>query len=120
MGKETIQLVVDFDIHELDTFLSVAQACSDYVATNEAGTLNYDWYITPDNKSGKLLETYENQQALKTHLLGPVFTEIGTQFKRSIRWQAFQSFGELPPLFHELLGAIPNENWPTPAIKLRG
>ncbi len=120
MDKETIQLVVQFSIHEFETFLSVAQECSTYVANNESGTLVYDWYVAADKKSGKLLETYQDQQALETHLLGPVFTEIGPKFQKSIRWQAFESFGNLPPLFHKLLGAIPNNNWPTPAIRLHG
>ncbi len=120
MGSTNIQLAVDFSINDLDTFLAVAQECSTYVANNEVGTLVYDWYIAPDKKTGKLLETYTDAQALETHLRGSVFTEIGPKFKKSIRWQAFESFGELPPLFQELLGAIPNNNWPTPAVKLHG
>ncbi len=116
MKNKNVRLVVSFNINNFELFRKIAKECSQYCDFSEAGTLVYDWYVSEDKASDKLFETYENSAALETHLLGPIFTEIAPQFKRSISWLSIESFGQLPDTFHKLLGALPNVNWPAPVV----
>ncbi len=118
MNNKNVRLVVSFKVNDFKLFREIAKECSQYCSSSEAGTLVYDWYVSEDKTTGKLFETYENSAALEAHLLGPIFTEIAPQFKRSISWLSIESFGQLPDAFHKLLGALPNVNWPAPVVAM--
>ena len=117
MAKQEVRLVVSYKINDLKLFETVAAECCEFVSRHEEGTLAYDWYVAEDKASGKLFEVYRDKDAFETHLLGPVFTEIGPKFKNAITWLSIDSFGPLPEVFYDTLGALPNRNWPTPHLR---
>ena len=116
MNKDAVKLVVSFNINDVETFSKVAHECATYVAEHEKGTLVYDWYLDAACSSGTLFEIYESTQAFRTHLLGPVFKDIGPKFHQSITWVRVDSFGDLPEEYHNILGSLPSTNWPVPTI----
>lgn len=73
MSKQTVGLVVDLTIHEgkYDAFESLAQ---EMIAGSrkEPGTLGYEWYLSSDQRSCRLVESYKDADAVLTHFTGPV------------------------------------------------
>ena len=119
MGKEEVVLVVSYKINDFELFQAIAAECAHYVSSHEEGTLAYDWYVADDKANGKLYEAYQSPDALEAHLLGAVFKIIGPKFKQSITWVSIESFGPLPNVYDNILGALPNINWASPAIGVR-
>ena len=73
MSKQTVGLVVDLTIHEgkFDAFESLAQEMIAGSRT-EPGTLAYEWYLSGDRQSCRLVENYRDADAVLTHFTGPV------------------------------------------------
>jgi quinol monooxygenase YgiN len=73
MSKQTVGLVVDLTIHEgkFDNFETVAQ---EMIAGSqkEPGTLAYEWYLSSDRQSCRLVESYTDADAVLAHFTGPV------------------------------------------------
>ena len=73
MNKQKVELVVDLTIHErkFDAFETVAQ---EMIAGSreEPGTLAYEWYLSDDRQSCRLVESYKNADAVLTRFTGPV------------------------------------------------
>ncbi len=73
MSKQTVGLVVDLTVHEgkFDAFETVAQ---EMIAGSrqEPGTLAYEWYLSGDGCSCRLVESYTDADAVLAHFTGPV------------------------------------------------
>jgi quinol monooxygenase YgiN len=73
MSKQTVGLVVDLTIQEgnFNAFESVAQ---EMIAGSqkEPGTLAYEWYLSGDRQSCRLVESYADADAVLAHFAGPV------------------------------------------------
>src|SRR6187551_969346 len=110
--SQSVELVVQFEIIDLDVFLIAAQRCAEYVRDNEPETLAYEWYLNDEGTQGRLFEQYASSEAFRQHLGGRVFTELGHALSPAIRWKAIESFGPVPAEFHQILGRMRPENWP--------
>lgn len=49
-------------------FRVMAAEMSDATITNEAGTLDYEWYVSDDGRELHLFERYENAEAALIHM----------------------------------------------------
>ena len=112
-----VRLIVTFEVNDYDRFKAVVEECSEYVSRNESGTLAYEWHLNEEKTVGQLFEVYEGIRAFEEHLLGSVFKDIGPKFGSSISWISINSFGELPEVFHKIMGELPIKNWAKPEFK---
>lgn len=115
----TVELIVQFEILDKDLFIQAAQHCAEYVRENEPETLAYEWYLSADGTRGRLFEQYASEAALRQHLLGRVFTELGHALEPAVRWLSIESFGPLPTEFYSLLGQLNSGNWELPVVSIR-
>ena len=73
MSKQMVGLVVELTIHEgkLDNLEALAQ---EMIAGSrkEPGTLGYEWYLSGDRQSCRLVESYSDADAVLAHFTGPV------------------------------------------------
>ena len=78
----------------------------------EAGTLLYDWYCDDERGVGVLYEAYTDVEAVMTHALGPVFTEVAPEYEDALHISSVQVFGDAGELASDgdLLGA-PTKWW---------
>lgn len=53
---------------EVDTLKEMIEIMSDATQENEPGALNYEWYISADEKSCHIFERYADSAAMLTHL----------------------------------------------------
>ena len=73
----SIQLTARFKIHpgKLERFQELSKECIDIVNEKEKGlgNLQYDWFITADGSECVVRETYQDSNALLTHMqnVGP-------------------------------------------------
>lgn len=65
-----IQVTARLTIHEgkLDAFRAVASRCMDAVRTRDTGTLQYDWFLSPDGTECVVRETYRDSEAVLEHM----------------------------------------------------
>lgn len=72
MIMKEIQITAKFKIHKgkLDEFKKIASDCVVAVAKNEKGkgSLQYDWFFSPDNSECIVHETYVDSNAVLTHM----------------------------------------------------
>ena len=80
MGTERIRLVVDLEIHDgkFDEFEALARQMA-AVSEQEAGTLNYKFYLSGDRKQCRLVEGYTDQSAVTAHFKGPAVQNLVPQ-----------------------------------------
>jgi quinol monooxygenase YgiN len=98
MGAQTVHFVVDLNIHEgkLAAFDETAKAMI-AGTKKEPGALGYEWYVSRDGKSCRLLETYANADAALAHCLGPVVQELVPKLLESASVAAFEVYGDPGP-----------------------
>lgn len=77
---KSIQATARFQIHEgnLDEFKKVANECIAVTKEKDPGTLQYDWFLNPDQSEFVVRESYSNSDAVLAHLgnLGELFDKI--------------------------------------------
>ncbi len=73
MVEKVVRLTVSMTVNEgqQEAFTSVAQDMTEGSKT-EPGTLGYEWFASGDGKTFRLVETYEDAQAVEAHFTGPV------------------------------------------------
>jgi quinol monooxygenase YgiN len=118
MNNQQVRLLVSFKVNHYEKFKEVAKQCAQYVAQNEPATLTYEWFVDADQAKGRLFEVYESSEALKEHMQGPVFGEMGPKFEDAITWVSIETFGTMPEVFHQILGGLPMTSWPSPLINV--
>jgi quinol monooxygenase YgiN len=71
METERIRLLVDLEIHDgkFSDFEALAREMV-AVSKQEAGTLNYKFYLSADRKQCRLVEGYTGQAAITEHFQG--------------------------------------------------
>jgi len=64
-----LQITTRFTIHEgkLDEFKSLVNRCMEIVREKDSGTLQYDWFFSPDGTEGVLRERYRDSEAVLEH-----------------------------------------------------
>lgn len=68
--NENIFWVLETEIGEnkLEDLKALIKEMTEYTKSNEPGALNYEWFISEDNKKCTLYERYENSEATLVHL----------------------------------------------------
>jgi quinol monooxygenase YgiN len=66
-----VYFLVEFTIQEgrLEAFQAIAQQMITRTR-NESGALGYEWFLSPDRKRCRLLETYKDGDAVSAHISG--------------------------------------------------
>ncbi len=95
MPAQAVHFKVDLNIHEgeLAVFENTAKAM--IAATQkEPGALGYEWYLSGDRKSCRLLETYKNAEAALAHCTGPVVRDLVPKLLESASVSGFEVYGD--------------------------
>lgn len=70
MNGDSIRVIAKFKVHagkERD-FGELVAICKRHVAEFEPGTIQYDWFVSTDGRSVRVIEAYSNQSALEAHI----------------------------------------------------
>ncbi len=89
---------------QLDTFKTLM---GEMVAgtSSETGTLNYEWYISDDERTVHIFEKYADSDAMITHVSGFMEKWAG-RFLESVDPTRFTVYGDPSPAARELLAAF--------------
>ena len=60
----------------------------------EPGALGYEWYLSSDRKSCRLLETYANAASALAHCTGPVVGNLVPKLLESASVSSFEVYGD--------------------------
>ncbi len=75
-----LQLTARFKIHDgkIDQFRELEKSCIQTVKDQDKGTIQYDWFYTPDGKECVVRERYRDSDALLEHLgnVGPYLGQL--------------------------------------------
>ncbi len=95
MDTERIHFLVELGINDgaLAEFKSIAQSMIEGV-WQEPGTLQYEWYLSSDETSCRVLETYADAAAVNAHLNGRVVQELAPGLFRLTKIVRFEVYGE--------------------------
>lgn len=107
MGAQRVHFVVDLNIHEgkLAAFEETAKAMISGTK-KEPGALGYEWYLNPDRKSCRLLETYANADAALAHCTGSVVRELVPRLLESASVGGFEVYGDPGPQVSAMLAGF--------------
>ena len=72
----------------------------------EAGARGYDWCLSKDRKTCKLIETYANAEAVQAHINGPVVQQLVPKLRDVATVTGFEVYGDPGPQAAELLTHI--------------
>jgi len=111
----TVRFAVNLTVNEgkLEAFKRVAQELIAGTRT-EAGSLGYDWYLSSDQKHCRVLETYADENAVLTHLKGPVVQRLVPKLLEVASVNGFEVYGNPGAKAAEMLatwGAATFEFW---------
>ena len=76
MSKICVVARVTIGEGKLEAFLAAAEKAFTTVSEKDTGTLQYDWYMSPDKTTCTVLETYESSEAVMSHM-GNVQESLG-------------------------------------------
>jgi quinol monooxygenase YgiN len=95
MAGEKLYFKLDFNIHEgkLATFEQTAKTMIDGTK-KKSGALGYEWFLSEDRKSCRLLETYANADAMLAHMNETVVRELLPKLLESATLAKFEVYGE--------------------------
>jgi quinol monooxygenase YgiN len=113
MAMQKVYFTVDLAIQEgkLDSFQTIAQQMIDGTK-NEPGALGYEWYFSADNKRCRLLETYEDADAVFAHMTGAVAQELVPKILQTSSITLFEVFGDPGPMAAAMLVGVGAEIFP--------
>jgi len=94
MNSERIHFLIDLAIHEgkFDDFAITAKSMIAGTA-GEAGALEYEWFLSKDNSSCRLLESYANPAAVQAHLSSTVVRELVPKLLAFATISRFEVYG---------------------------
>jgi quinol monooxygenase YgiN len=104
--EEHVSWVIELAVKDgqLDTFKTLM---GEMVAgtSSETGTLNYEWYISDDERTVHIFEKYADSDAMITHVSGFMEKWAG-RFLESVDPTRFTVYGDPSPAARELLAAF--------------
>lgn len=107
MTKQTVNFLVDLDIHEgkFDSFESIAQ---EMIASTqqEPGALGYEWCLSSDRKRCRLIETYADAGAVLAHMTGPAVQKGVPKMLESSSISRFEVYGDPGPEAAAMLAKV--------------
>ena len=98
MTAQTVHFHVSLDIHEgnLAAFQEIAKAMI-AGTRKEPGALGYEWYLSADRKSCRLLETYANADFALAHCKGPIVVDLVPKLVQTADVSRFEVYGDPGP-----------------------
>jgi len=107
MAMQKVYFTVDLAIRDgkLDSFESIARQMIDGTK-KEPGAFGYDWYFSADRKRCRLLETYEDADAVFAHMTGPVVQELVPKILETSSITLFEVFGDPGPMAAAMLAGV--------------
>jgi quinol monooxygenase YgiN len=107
MSAQTVYFKVSLSIHEgkLATFEETAKAMI-AGTQKEPGALGYEWYLSGDRKSCRVLETYANADAVLAHCAGPVVGNLVPELLESANVASFEVYGDPGPQVSAMLAGF--------------
>jgi quinol monooxygenase YgiN len=96
----TVSLAINAD--KFSEFESTAQAMV-AGSRKEAGTLGYDFYLSADRKTCRLIEHYTDADAVMAHIKGPVVQELVPKLLQFSMIAGFEVYGDPGPKASEIL-----------------
>jgi quinol monooxygenase YgiN len=104
-GGDLGSQAVHFNVSNLAVFQETAKAMI-AGTKKESGALGYEWYLSGDGKSCRLLETYANADAALAHCTGPVVRELVPKLLESATVSAFEVCGDPGPQVTAMLAGF--------------
>ena len=111
--SEAIRFVIEIEVSDVDAFKALVQQAV-AISREEPGTVVYDWYLDEATGKCRLYEAYETLEALRAHVKGRVFTEVGPKLLQVCEFVRVDAFGEVPPGAKERPGIAPTTWWDAP------
>jgi quinol monooxygenase YgiN len=107
MTKHEVRFTVDLTINvdKFDAFERVAQTML-AGTQKEPGALGYDWCLSADRRQCRLVETYEDSNAVLAHLTGPVVQELVPKLLDVSSISGFEVYGDPGPKAAEMLTGL--------------
>jgi len=95
MSENVVRLIVDLNINEgkFEEFEALAKQMS-AGSQKEAGTPGYEWFISADRKSTRLVETYVDAAAVLEHFKGPVVQTLVPKMIQVASVGRFEVYGD--------------------------
>jgi len=117
MADNTVRFTVSLAINPnaLDQFQKTALSMIE-LTRKEPGTIVYDWYLSGDRASCRLLEAYVDGPAVVKHLTGPVVRELVPKLLQSSKITGFEVYGDPGPEGSKILAelhAVVFKSWHT-------
>lgn len=117
-ASEEVRLVVEIEVTDVERFKRAAVACAE-VSRTEPGTLVYDWYLDETTGMARLYEAYASPDALRAHMAGPVFIDVGLPLMECSRFVQVDAYGDFGDLRNETT-FWPTRFWGPPFTSLEG
>jgi quinol monooxygenase YgiN len=107
MSENVVRLIVDLNINEgkFEEFEALAKQMS-AGSEKEPGTLGYEWFISVDRKSTRLVETYVDAAAVLEHFMGPVVQTLVPKVIQVASVGRFEVYGDPGAQMTARLGAF--------------
>jgi len=107
VAAQTVHFNVSLTIHEgkLAAFEETAKAMI-AGTRKEPDALAYEWYLSGDRKSCRLLETYANANAALAHCTGPVVRDLVPKLLESASLAGFEVYGDPGPQVSAMLAGF--------------
>jgi quinol monooxygenase YgiN len=98
MLEQVVRLAVDLTIKEgeLEAFKTLAVAMTEG-SGREPGTIGYEWFFGGDGRRCRLLETYQDGEAVLAHFTGPVVRDLLPQLVPLCTLDRFEIYGDPGP-----------------------
>ncbi len=95
MAAQTVYILVELTVHDgkQDAFEALAQQMI-AGSQKEAGTLGYEWHLSEDRRSCRLLEIYADANALLAHFTGPVVQQLVPKLVELVKVDRFEVYGD--------------------------
>jgi quinol monooxygenase YgiN len=102
--KQTVWFAVDLSIHEgkLEEFEQIARTMI-AGTQNEPGALHYDWCFSNDHRRCRILETYENSDAVLAHMSGSSVQIYLPRLLEFCKITRFEVYGDPGPKATQML-----------------
>jgi len=107
MANPTVYFLVTFNIHEgkLAAFEEAVKAAT-AETRKEPGAQGYEWYLSNDRKTYKLVETYHDAAAALAHMNGSAVSSVVPKLVESASVGSFEVYGDPGPEARAKLAAF--------------
>jgi len=107
MKANLVRLAVDVTVNQgqLDAFKAIAKEMTS-ASEAEPETLGYEFFFSTDEKQCRLLETYEDANAVLAHFTGPVVGKLVPQITPLCTIDRFEIYGDPGPQVTQMAASL--------------